>query len=73
MLWEGDEGQGGGIWRGELFVENLVCSGVLEILLSRYSVGGASSGSQRREVLGLITVRPRYVSQREIKKVVGLT
>lgn len=56
-----------------MFVENLVCSGVLEILLSRYSVGGASSGSQRREVLGLITVRPRYVSQREIKKVVGLT
>lgn len=35
----------GGRWRagrgnleGELFVENLVCSGVLEILLSRYSV-----------------------------------
>ncbi len=36
LLWEGDEGQGGGI--GELFVENLVCSGVLKILLSRYSV-----------------------------------
>lgn len=39
LLWEGDKGQGGGIWRvSELFVENLVCSGVLEILLSRYSV-----------------------------------
>lgn len=31
---------GRGDLEGELFVENLVCSGVLQILLSRYSVDG---------------------------------
>lgn len=31
------KGREGGSMRGELFVENLVCSGALAILLSRYS------------------------------------
>lgn len=38
LLWEGDEGQGGGNLEVDLFVENLVRSGVRAILLSRYSV-----------------------------------
>lgn len=57
-----------------MFVENLVCSGVFEILLSRYTVDWVRCElwEPKKGVVGSYYHRPRYVSQREIKKLVGL-
>ena len=65
---------GGGYLEGELFVESLVCSGVFEILLSRYTVDRVRCElwEPKKGVVGSYYHRPRYVSQREIKKLVGL-
>lgn len=71
LLWEGDEGQGGGIWRVSCLWKIWSAQVCEEILSTRYSVDRVRC-ELRDPKKGVVGSYYCHISQREIKKVIVL-